>query len=374
MTTVWCNACQRSFSSLQYFSKHIFAASNVACFRHYHSNLKAGNKENDGPPTTSKRRRMAFNQELIKNNEAVIQEAEERELGIVDVFEFNDDDAPPEETRPRVNFEALSQRILDKGQVGGTAVLDSSNNDDNNSSNKEGETQIPAASTVNAAPVTTNRKPNSSQMSQFKAYVEDANKENGPFSPQMKASVRLMDTMNRKRGSLELYEDISRWHMEHSSYEDAAEYISAKRLHATLIKRYNLEIALPKERKVTLPFSGETVSLTCHNALVQTIDLLTDPRITDDCYLFFDDDPLASPPAIMDTIGDINTGLAYQKTYEKLIAPEPYTPDGRRKVLLPYIFYLDGTVVGRMNQNLSIEILKFTVGILNGDTWKKPWA
>jgi hypothetical protein len=153
------------------------------------------------------------------------------------------------------------------------------------------------------------------------------------------------------------------------------EYISAKRLHKTLIKHYNLQELLPKEREVFLPFCKETVSLTCHDARAQTIDLLTDPRLTDDSYLFFDDDPfLAGLPPEMDTIGEINTGLVYRVTYEKLIAPEPYTRKGRRKVLLPYIFYLDGTVVGRMNQNLSLEIMKITLGILRGKICTKQWA
>jgi hypothetical protein len=106
----------------------------------------------------------------------------------------------------------------------------------------------------------------------------------------------------------------------------------------------------------------------------QTVDLLTDPRLTDDCYLFFDDNPFSAPPAEMDTVGDINTGLAYRATYDKLIAPEPFTAAGRRKVLLPYVFYLDGTVVGRMNQNMSLEIMKFTLGIFNGKVRTKAWA
>ena len=63
---------------------------------------------------------------------------------------------------------------------------------------------------------------------------------------------------------------------------------------------------------------------------------------------------------------DVNSGRAYRETYKKLIAPNPLTDSGRKKVLTPYIFYIDGCCTGQYN-NLSIEILKFTIGILNGE-------
>lgn len=368
MPSSWCDCCQRSFSSLQYFSKHIFAASNRACLQHYHSNLVVGtnNKANEPP---SKRRRIDL---ALLQAEKVIQEEKENQAPKIplvkdvfdeddDVFEFNDDDyVLPEVTYPRINLDYLKRRK--------EMADDSISSDEDNQSGDEG---LPGQ---NSAFIVHDRKPNSSQMEQFKAYVEEAEKENLPLSPQMKSAIFLMRTMNRKRGSIELYEDIAKWHVKHSSSEDALEYISSKRLHEFLIKRYNLEVVLPKERRVYLPYSKETVSLTCFDAKAQTVDLLTDPRITDDSFLFFEDDPFAVPPEDVEYYGDINTGLAYRTTYKKLIAPEPVAANGRRKVLLPYILYLDGTVVGRMNQNLGLEILKFTLGILKGGIRTKKWA
>ena len=97
--------------------------------------------------------------------------------------------------------------------------------------------------------------------------------------------------------------------------------------------------------------------------LSQVTDLLTDPRRSGDDYLFFDDDPLKDPPAKWETITDINTGLSLRETHAALIAPAPYTESGWKKMLLTTIFYLDACVTGQF-QNLSIEILKFTLGCL----------
>ena len=85
--------------------------------------------------------------------------------------------------------------------------------------------------------------------------------------------------------------------------------------------------------------------------------LLTDPRITDDEYLFFNDNPFSRPPNNDNTvIGDINTGEAYRKSYNKYI-----TKPGKQ-VLLPFIFYCDGTATGQF-ADLPITPFKFTLGI-----------
>ena len=49
------------------------------------------------------------------------------------------------------------------------------------------------------------------------------------------------------------------------------------------------------------------------------------------------------------------------------------TTDGRKKVPLPFIWYLDACVTGQ-HGNLGIEILKFTVGTLNAECRKNSWA
>ena len=122
-----------------------------------------------------------------------------------------------------------------------------------------------------------------------------------------------------------------------------------------------------------LPHSKEEVHLATHDVMSQTTNLLTDPRFDDNAYLFFDDDPQASPPEAMESIGDINTSKTYRETYKILIEPEPKTKSGRQKVLLPYIFYLDGCVTGQF-QNLAIEILKFTLGLFKAHIRNEAYA
>ena len=49
------------------------------------------------------------------------------------------------------------------------------------------------------------------------------------------------------------------------------------------------------------------------------VSLLTDPRIRNRDYLFFDQDPTAPPPEKVKFIEDINTGEAYLESYKKYI-------------------------------------------------------
>ena len=81
-----------------------------------------------------------------------------------------------------------------------------------------------------------------------------------------------------------------------------------------------------------LPHSKEEVMLAVHCAKAAVGNLLADPRLDDDSFLWFDNDPLAGPPEIRSEIGDVNTSNAYRETYKALIAPRPYTNCGRRRV------------------------------------------
>ena len=102
-----------------------------------------------------------------------------------------------------------------------------------------------------------------------------------------------------------------------------------------LRKRYNMSGTVPYEVKMDLPCSGVKARIPCHDAWEMMMDLLTDPRIKDTDYLWFDDDPAGEPPEEWLELADINDGLAYRKAYDELIRPDPLTESGRRKVLLP---------------------------------------
>ena len=78
--------------------------------------------------------------------------------------------------------------------------------------------------------------------------------------------------------------------------------------------RYNIK------KEITLPSLAVTVKIVHHDAMASFESLLTDPRIKDEDYLFFDsNNPFAPPPSHIPIISDVNTGKVYTETYKKLI-------------------------------------------------------
>ena len=157
-----------------------------------------------------------------------------------------------------------------------------------------------------------------------------------------------MHRINKEGASLSLFDNAMKWRRDHSKETHSKEdrVMTAERLHKALVKPHNLEPLLPRGLKVKLPHSKEEVMLAVHCAKAAVGNLLADPRLDDDSFLWFDNDPLAGPPEIGLEIGDVNTSHAHWETYKALIAPRPYTNCGRRRVLCPFIFYLDGCVTG----------------------------
>ena len=71
--------------------------------------------------------------------------------------------------------------------------------------------------------------------------------------------------------------------------------------------------------------------------------------------------------------GEINTGKWFQKTFEEKIEPNPIGPNGRRRILVPIIFYIDGLVLDAYGK-LSLEPLTFTLGILKSKVRNQAFA
>ena len=233
-----------------------------------------------------------------------------------------------------------------------------------------GTVNITTNGNVNEGNEIANKVPDEGPMNQFKEYIEHAKKDYRRFSPAMVAAIELMDLMNKKGGSVALYDEIFKWHLDHRSVYES---IPSDQLHKKLVERNNLGPTLPFEKTVVLPHSKETLHIPCHDAKAMHIDLLTDPRWTDHDFLFHNDDPYADPPEEFTKVGDVNTGLAHRKTWEALIQPEPYTPCGRKKIPYEVIMYIDGTNTGNFG-NCSLEILKFTTGMLKGKSRTKSHA
>ena len=93
-----------------------------------------------------------------------------------------------------------------------------------------------------------------------------------------------------------------------------------------------------------------------NDAKAVIISLLTDPRIRDEDYLFWNNDPFSVPPDQPEEIGDLITGKAYIETYKTLIT------GGGKKVLLPVLFYIDGANTGHF-VDLPITAVRISLGI-----------
>jgi hypothetical protein len=207
-------------------------------------------------------------------------------------------------------------------------------------------------------------------MDNFKKYTEHAAKNYCGLKPEYEAGIELLRMLANKRAPLNLYDAVFKWHTNNLK---ASKFVTRKTLLRKLNERYNMGGKEPFVKKLELPHSKARIKLVCHDAQAQMESLLTDPQIKDEDWLFFDDNPLQGPPDHFVTVLDINTGLAYRETYARLIAPKPMTDTGRYKALLPIMWYMDGAVTGQFD-NLPIEALKFTLGILKGQTRDKAFA
>ena len=112
---------------------------------------------------------------------------------------------------------------------------------------------------------------------------------------------------------------------------------------------------MPQEKRVRLPHSKAVVSIPCRDAKECIVSLLTDPRVQDSDFLFFDDDPLAPPPDERPYIEDMNTGDAYRATFEQMTKE-------KGEVLLPVPLYIDGAVTGQFADS-PVTALKMTLGM-----------
>ena len=184
------------------------------------------------------------------------------------------------------------------------------------------------------------------------------------FTKPEETAIKLLSILRKTKASLETYEAVMMWHYcasgvldEHQGFSDNSDYISRQKMFKALKMRYNFdETKYNIIKEITLPSSRAKAKMVINDAAAVFQSLLTDPRIQDEDYLFFDNDPFSPPPANINTISDINTGLCYTETYRRLIQ------NPTKQVLLPLIFYIDGAATGQF-VDLKITAVKFTFGI-----------
>jgi hypothetical protein len=120
-------------------------------------------------------------------------------------------------------------------------------------------------------------------------------------------------------------------------------------------------------QEMKLPFSLATARIVTNSASWCIQSLLTDPHITDNDFLFHNNDPLAPPPTTIDIISNINTSKAYVKSYKQ------YIKKPGEEVLLPILFYIDGAATGQF-ADLPITPLRITLGIFNRKAREKGYS
>ena len=200
----------------------------------------------------------------------------------------------------------------------------------------------------------------------FKAFCgEEARLErNQNLTHQEKRSVKLVDLLRRKKAPMDTYEEVMTWFYESTGKISGDQgldamkydYIGRKKLMKDLKERYNMSDKFAIKRPIVLPYSRQRVELICHNAWGCIESLLTDPRVTDDDYLFYDNDPTADVPDNFSFYADLNTGNAYRK------AVKTYKQGIKNRVVLPVLFYIDGADTGSM-KNMPVTAVKMALGI-----------
>ena len=187
---------------------------------------------------------------------------------------------------------------------------------------------------------------------QFYNYVERIKKEQKSFLEEEKTAIKLLHLLKRKGAPLNTYQEVMEWHLKESDkmehyqqMKDCRTYISRDVMMDRLRQRYNMGNKYPYRKKIKLPVSGSVVRMTLHSPAAVIQSLLTDPRIKDDEYCFFDDNPLAPPPERVTNIGELMTAYGYRTTHKKRVDKDPE----KRQQLLPVPLYIDGSAVSHFH-------------------------
>lgn len=223
-------------------------------------------------------------------------------------------------------------------------------------------------------------RPDKSLREDFDNYVQYAEDHLMDFTHNEQVAIELMSLLRRTKASLDTYEQVMEWHFlackkirRHETVGKHPDFISRRKLFNRLKQRYNLTYKEGKKwvekhniiKEITLPSTRAKARIVKNDVRAMIQSLLTDPRIKDEDYLFFNDDPFCPPPEFIEEIGDLNTGQSFRSTHVTLIT------NGGKKILLPFVFYIDGAATGQF-ADLPVTQLKFTLGIFTKAAREKP--
>jgi hypothetical protein len=198
----------------------------------------------------------------------------------------------------------------------------------------------------------------------FAEYVECDRKKFKALTELEQRAIKIMRTLIKKRAPLDTYQAVMAWHLQETGQlawdepvGQSPHFISRKLLMPRLRKRYHMDHQYAKAVTITLPHSKSKVTVWKKLARDNVLSLLTDPRWTDNDWLYFEDNPFAKPPEDYPFIEDLNTGEAYQVTHKKLITKP-------NQILVAVPLYIDGAVTGQFDK-LQVTALKMSIGLLN---------
>lgn len=249
-------------------------------------------------------------------------------------------------------YETALEDIVEQNEDNGLGNLVDSDSDDNSNN-------------TNNDSIANRREVNHEIRDTFNKYIANSQYFDG-ISKNEEDAIKLLRVLRRSKASLETYEHIMEWHFkakgdlhEWERLSSSIRYLSRERLFKKLARRYNRDIGYNLKMDIIVPHSRAKTQIVYNNLQMVMQSLLTDPRITANDYLFNDkENPFAPPPNKISHYGDINTGLAYRKTYEKLVTnPE-------KQILLPIICYQDGAATTQFT-DLKVTAFQFTLGIFN---------
>ena len=180
------------------------------------------------------------------------------------------------------------------------------------------------------------------------------------------ASVELLYLLKQANCSLGVYDSVLKWVKSHNP-DDLAGMSGRESMTKKLIKRYNYDHLRPIDVKCYLPGAGTTVTLTTHDFIACLHSLLTNEELMKRDNLLFDPANPTAKPQHGEELGDINTGSAYVDGWAK------YCTDDGRDVMIPIIFFIDGTYVDSLGKH-TLEPVCFTLGCFNYETRCKPEA
>ena len=187
------------------------------------------------------------------------------------------------------------------------------------------------------------------------------------------ACLKLQNILHQANCPMSVYDKVMEWTQTYKddlysvipnpSHSQLVE-LSAKKLFGQVGDSHKVLGMFPSTQHIKLPTRRE-VDVTTFSFRKMVCHMLSDVDLMKWDNLIFQklgDNRFHVETNSDQDLGEINTGKWFQKTFEALIEQNPIGPDGRRRILCPIIFYIDGLSLDAYGK-LTLEPLTFTLGI-----------